>query len=158
MKQTDTHLFFARSYLSNWYSSPFRHAGQDFSCVEQGMMWCKANLFKDTETGNKILADGRPWKQKQLGRLVKNFDSGIWDINKENLVFNCCYAKFNQNLILKDKLLSTAPLTLAEASPWDKVWGVGLSEDNPLIIDPINWTGLNLLGQVLMKVREELNK
>lgn len=156
MLQTSTHLFFSRSYLSNWYKSLFTFQGHIFSCVEQCMMWSKANLFEDTEMKEKILKEPRPWKQKQLGRLIKNFDQELWDMGKEDIVFRCCYPKFNQNKVLGLQLLATDPLILVEASPWDKIWGCGLAETDPLIVDPLNWTGLNLLGITLMKVREEL--
>lgn len=55
-----------------------------------------------------------------------------------------------------DALVATGTTELVEASPFDKVWGVGLSADDPLIHDKRNWLGLNLLGKVLMQVRDKI--
>lgn len=56
---------------------------------------------------------------------------------------------------LLKKLLENS--NFVEASPYDKVWGVGLAEENPLILDEKNWRGENLLGKVLDKVKETLS-
>jgi ribA/ribD-fused uncharacterized protein len=57
---------------------------------------------------------------------------------------------------LRSLLLSTAPTELIEASPYDLIWGVGISERDPKIADKTQWRGLNLLGIALMKVRDVL--
>jgi len=64
------------------------------------------------------------------------------------------YLKFTQNLEFRNQLLETENRTLVEASPYDKIWGVGLEETNDLILDEKNWLGQNLLGKALMEVRE----
>ncbi len=43
-----------------------------------------------------------------------------------------------------------------EASPYDAIWGIGLTKDHSDANQPQNWKGLNLLGFVLMEVRDEL--
>ncbi len=65
-------------------------------------------------------------------------------------------AKFSQNKDLKIFLLSTGNKVLVEASPYDKVWGVGLTKQDENITDPNNWLGINLLGFALMTVRDML--
>jgi ribA/ribD-fused uncharacterized protein len=57
---------------------------------------------------------------------------------------------------LKDYLINTGNRIIVEASPVDRIWGVGLAADNPEIIDPNKWNGLNLLGYALMEVRDRL--
>jgi len=66
------------------------------------------------------------------------------------------YAKFSSSHFMKDAILSTYPKILVEASPYDKIWGVGLGENDDLILDEKNWDGMNLLGKALMNVRKEL--
>jgi ribA/ribD-fused uncharacterized protein len=44
-----------------------------------------------------------------------------------------------------------------EASPLDRVWGIGLTADDPRAADPSSWLGLNLLGEALMEVRSRLS-
>lgn len=119
------------------------------------MMAQKAKLFKDQNTLKCIMHETDPKKIKKLGRDVKNFDEKIWNKNKYNIVYKGNYAKFSQNIYLKKYLLSTKDKTIVEASPYDKVWGIGFSEKNVNINDQTEW-GENLLGKILMKVREEL--
>lgn len=45
---------------------------------------------------------------------------------------------------------------MVEASPLDKIWGVGLAEDDPKIKHRQNWKGKNLLGEILTRIRDEL--
>jgi ribA/ribD-fused uncharacterized protein len=89
---------------------------------------------------------------------VRNFDVSIWNSKAKNIVYKGNYAKFNQNEHLKKILLSTGNKILVEASPYDAIWGVGMSEDNPDIYDSKKWKGTNWLGEVLMQVREDLSK
>jgi ribA/ribD-fused uncharacterized protein len=47
---------------------------------------------------------------------------------------------------------------LVEASPLDRIWGIGLSASDPRAADPEQWLGLNLLGQALMEARSILRE
>ena len=49
-------------------------------------------------------------------------------------------------------------MTPFEASPVDRIWGIGLSRDDPRAQSPVEWRGLNLLGFALMAVRQQLEK
>lgn len=142
------------SYLSNWYPCTFEINGIQYNCVEQFMMACKANIFGDTQTLERVMSSTNPSEQKRLGKQVLGFSDEVWDTWKERVVFQGCLAKFDQNLDLKSKLLSTKGKKLVEASPYDKIWGIGISEDDPKRFDESKW-GQNLLGKVLMKVREQ---
>lgn len=145
--------------FSNWYPSKFIVDGISYWCVEQYMMAQKAKLFDDYETLSEIMQSKYQKEIKALGRKVHNFDSKIWDENKEKIVYEGNFAKFSQNPNLRQKLLDTKDAILAEASPFDKIWGIGLSErDGVIIYNPNNWQGENLLGFILMKVRKELKK
>ena len=114
-------------------------------------MFQKALLFNDFEIANQILNEIDVRKIKALGRKVKNFNNELWDIHKENFMYNACYAKFSQNDRLKDFLLSTGNCEIVEASPVDNIWGIGFSSDKAM--ENIGKWGQNLLGKTLMKVR-----
>lgn len=117
-------------------------------------MFQKAMLFNDFEIAEQILNETDVRKIKALGRKVKNFNNELWDIHKENFMYNACYAKFSQNAKLKDFLLGTDNSEIIEASPVDNIWGIGFSSDKAM--ENIDQWGQNLLGKCLMKVRAVL--
>lgn len=158
MKETDTHVFFFNGgdFLSNFYRSPFVVNGIRYSCNEQYIMAQKALLFGDIDACNNILACTSPHDMKQYGRRVKNFDEKIWLENRDKILYDGLYAKFTQNKILYENLKKTGIKTLVEASPYDKIYGVGLAENDPKILDENNWRGENLLGYTLMRVRASI--
>lgn len=150
-------LFFSeRDQFSNWFISEFEVKGVRFNCVEQFMMFCKAKLFGDELTAEKILAVAHPRDQKALGRSVAGYDDTVWCERRGRIVAHGCYAKFAQNPVLRDALLATGNTVLVEASPYDRIWGVGLAEHDPRVLDPRQWKGQNLLGVALIEVREKL--
>jgi ribA/ribD-fused uncharacterized protein len=140
-------------FLSQWYCSPFIENGIFFNCAEQYMMYRKAVLFKDEETGKKIVLETNPMKQKQLGRMIHGFVNKVWLENQEEIVKQGNRLKFQQNPDLLKKLCQTEG-ELVEASPYDDIWGIGMDETNPKVYDRSKW-GLNLLGKILMELREE---
>jgi len=99
-----------------------------------------------------------PAQQKQLGRAVNNFDSALWNQHKFGIVWSGNYLKFSQHEDLRRRLLSTGDKIIVEASPVDRVWGIGLAAQDERILDPTNWRGQNLLGKVLMSVRQAVSE
>ncbi|MFP3647026.1 NADAR family protein [Paraburkholderia sp. SIMBA_054] len=160
MRKVDnfTLFFGGDDALSNWHPCRFSYHGVDFTSVEQFMMFSKAKLFGDENAAAEILAARHPKDQKAIGRGVKGFDLATWEGKRESIVYVGCREKFAQNPGLRSLLLATAPTELVEASPYDRIWGVGLGERDPLILDKANWRGTNLLGITLMKVRETLSR
>ena len=149
--------FFWSGPFSQWHPSSFKDsAGIKYSCAEQYMMYQKALVFNDMERAEAILKTGNPKEQKRLGRLVANYDDALWVPKAEDIVYQGSYYKYTQNLNLKKLLFVTAGTTLVEASPRDNRWGVGLSEDDPRILDPATWRGENKLGFILTKLRDNL--
>ena len=71
-------------------------------------------------------------------------------------MYQAMHLKFSQDEKLKGFLLSTSGNRLIEASATDKFWGVGLSLRNPDLFKETKWTGKNLAGQMLERVRQEL--
>lgn len=140
--------------FSNWYKKSFEHDGIKFNCSEQYMMYAKAVIFGDEEIAEKVLKEKDPKKQKALGRKVKNFDPGQWMAVCQDVMVPALVSKFEQDPYALEVLLSTGDATIVEASPLDKIWGIGLASDDPRAMDPSKWKGQNLLGIVLMKARD----
>lgn len=146
------------SCLSQWWQSDFKVDGIKYWCMEQFMMVEKAKVFNDPVIRKKIL-DCRNQKDiKSLGRQVKRFDENIWQKNRESIVVRGNIEKFSQDSKLKQYLVSTGDKVLVEASPYDKIGGIGLDEGDSAAKKPASWKGLNLLGFALMEVRDQLNK
>jgi len=142
--------------FSQWYPCPFVVDGVSYNCAEQYMMARKAFVFGDEKAREKIMASFSPMAIKKLGRGVRNFNPYVWNVNKDEIVKKANIAKFSQNQKLKDILLSTGDKILVEASPYDRIWGIGLAEDSPSAILPDKWCGENRLGFILMEVRKIL--
>lgn len=120
------------------------------------MMAEKARLFGDHASASAILAAGSPKQAKQIGREVSGFDPAIWDREKMRVVTEGNLQKFSQNKPLKEFLISTRDSILVEASPVDRIWGIGLAADDERAENPLLWRGENLLGFALMETREKL--
>ena len=131
MKDREKFTFFWGGPFSQWYLAPFNLEGQFYNTAEQYMMAEKARLFKDTECRQAILEARKPDQQKRLGRLVKGFDQAVWDVQARNIVYRGNRAKFTTHRDLLQLLLDTEGTTLAEASPLDIVWGIGLAAITP---------------------------
>lgn len=142
--------------FSNWHPSCFTFLGKRFATSEQYMMWEKARVFGDVPSEQKILCARTPKEAKALGRKVSGFDPDLWSSVCRPLMVCGLRQKFLQNPAAMDVLLSTGSATIAEASPTDSIWGIGLGPDDPLVSDPSAWRGTNFLGQVLMQTRSDL--
>jgi ribA/ribD-fused uncharacterized protein len=146
------------SCLSQWYASPFEIEGETYRTAEHWMMACKARLFSDDDTAQRILESTDPKSAKALGRLVRDFDGDVWNELCRGLVTEGNIAKFGQNRPLREFLCGTADQVLVEASPSDRIWGIGLAATDERARHPDTWRGQNLLGFALMDVREALMK
>lgn len=144
------------SCLSQWWHAPFVVDGITYATAEHFMMAGKARLFGDTEAAERIVATGHPQRAKALGRLVRHFDEATWLDHRYDLVVRGNLAKFGQHEELRAFLLGTARRVLVEASPVDRVWGIGLAATDDRARQPSRWRGLNLLGFALMDVRAAL--
>ncbi len=146
----------SKSCLSQWQKCEFEVDGVNYNCAEQYMMAEKARIFGDEETRQRIMAEEDPDTIKQLGREAKGFDPAVWDEQKFNVVVKGNMAKFGQNPDLQAFLLATGTQILVEASPYDRVWGIGMKEGDKDIEKAEKWFGNNLLGFALMVVRDQL--
>ena len=142
------------SVFSNFHPSKFTMNGLVFTSNEQYYQYKKAEFFQDSVKMKMILSAQTPGLQKKLGCSIDDFDKEEWSTVSRQHMFNGCYGKFAQNPSLSSKLKSTDGWTLVEASPSDLIWGIGLSRFNPSSSNRDNWRGQNLLGQVLMEIRD----
>ncbi|WP_030169774.1 NADAR family protein [Spirillospora albida] len=143
-------------YLSQWYPSPFTVDGVTYATAEHYMMAGKARLFGDGETAEKIIAASHPNEVKALGRRVRGFEEDVWAANRASIVVEGNIAKFSQNPEMGAYLTGSGGRVLVEASPLDRIWGIGLAADDPRAGRPREWRGENLLGFALMAVRDRL--
>ncbi|MFD5831676.1 NADAR family protein [Lentzea sp. NPDC060358] len=143
--------------LSQWWPCTFVADGREFPSAEHYMMWRKALLFDDAAVAAQILAARTPAEAQVLGRRVAGFSDDVWESSRLGIVVDGNLAKFGQDPALRSYLLGTGSRVLVEASPRDRVWGIGLAESDPRAADPSAWLGLNLLGEALMEVRAKLS-
>ena len=142
--------------LSQWWPAAFTVDGVAYSSAEHFMMTAKALVFGDTGAAERIRAAPHPGAAKALGRQVRGFDEKQWAERRFDLVVAGNVAKFSQHPDLRDFLLVTGSRVLVEASPLDRIWGIGLAADDDEATSPAHWRGLNLLGFALMEVRHRL--
>lgn len=167
MKVTDKHVFFYsyKDMFSNHFRSDYkfclpRHEAKGvwFTTGEHMMMYEKAELFGDEWTAKAILAVHRPHEAKMLGRGVKGFDNAIWEEKRSNIVENVCYCRLVYDTTLRIEAIQhrLAGRKFVEASDRDRIWGIGLNEDHPMIHEEENWLGLNLLGKAWDRATDAL--
>jgi len=147
-----------QSCLSNWYSAKFTVDGIEYPNTEHFMMAEKARLFGDETIRGQILKAGSPCAAKSLGRKVLGFDEATWRAHRFGIVVAGNHAKFAQNSQMGEFLRRTGSKVLVEASPQDRIWGIGMGRDDEHADNPLLWKGLNLLGFALMEVRSRLIK
>lgn len=154
MEQVSQYHFFWQSGnpFSNHFMHDFYVNGIKYNCVEQYMMAMKARVFGDVTSWASIMNADYPQKQKNLGRLVKNFDDSVWSAVSIPIVTTGCLAKFGSDKWLKKLLIATGDKTIVEASPYDRIWGIGYSEE--LAMQNIENWGENRLGTILTNIRE----
>lgn len=142
--------------FSQWWPGEFTEDGRAFASAEHYMMAHKAWLFGDEASAERILEAGHPAEAQRLGRRVLGFDEETWKAHRFAIVTRGNLAKFGQHPELRRFLLGTRGKVLVEASPMDRIWGIGLGAEDPAAHSPAAWRGLNLLGFALMAARERL--
>ncbi len=140
-------------YLGNWYTAPFTIEGKLFHNSEHYFMWKKVMLFEPTQE-DKILVATDSKTMKDIGQKIKNYDDAIWSAERYKIMVESLMHKFSQNEDLKKRLLATGTCDLVEASPFDKIWGIGITKSQALA--GVKGKGQNLLGKALMEVRNKM--
>ena len=148
-------FFGGSSVFSNFFPAKYVLYGVEFPSTEHGFMWSKAVTFSDSEYAEKILQEKDPRKAKKLGRKVRNFNDDVWNKVSYNIMKSHNEAKFTQNDDLKKILLGTKNKKLIEASPFDRLWGIGYSKHKALT--NINKWGKNLQGTLLEEIKKSFS-
>ena len=155
--ENNKYKFFWKGILSNFAHTQYISWDEiEFCCVEQEFMYRKAIYLRDIETSREIMKTTNPKVIKKLGREVKGYDDSLWSEVREGFMYQACLSKFTQHQEARRELLSYPGRVFVEASPYDTIWGIGLSEDDPRAIDSDQWRGKNLLGQILTKIRDQI--
>lgn len=145
--------------FSNWYQAEFEYAGRHFANSEQFMMYHKVLAFRKYDLADQIMHTKDPAKCKKIaGKKFPEFDPALWDRIGGTIVKRGVKAKFTQNPDIQQTLLDTENALLAECSPYDLKWGIGIDIKDPDRTVIAKWKGQNLLGRILMEVREELRQ
>lgn len=148
--------YFYGGYCSQWYPAKFVFKEVTYTSSEQWMMAMKAASMNDYLSYTKIMNSTDPQYMKQVGRNIKKYDDEKWSKQRYDIVVFGNYLKFNQNHELREWLINTKDQMIVEASPIDKIWGIGLSVEDAR--GGKKWQGDNLLGKAIMEVREKLNR
>ena len=155
----DKAIAFYGGIFSQWAMSKFsvviEGTSVEVNCAEQAMMLKKAAVFNDTESYIKILKSTSPKEQKAYGRLVKNFDANAWSAMSYDWIVQVSVDKFTQNPQWLELMILTDPYELVEASPYDRIWGTGVSEEDTDFSKRNTW-GTNWLGEALMDARKKI--
>ena len=150
------HEYGPNGWFSNWYPAVFTVDGVTYLNAEQYLMHRKALCCGDTATAAKVMENPDPKTVKLLGRAITPYDDAKWAAARQEVIYRGLLAKFGQNSGLKHQLLATGDALIAECSPNDRIWGIGLPLDDPRCQDPAQWQGESILGRALMRVRDTL--
>ncbi|HYX32000.1 MAG TPA: NADAR family protein, partial [Oligoflexus sp.] len=146
------------SCLSQWHVAPFVIENHCYPTAEHFMMAEKARLFNDGDARQQIMDADQPGLAKKSGRLITGFDEATWNRERFSIVVRGNLEKFKRNEHLRLYLLQTGDKILVEASPYDRIWGIGMGREHPHASNPLRWEGENLLGFALMEVRRRLRE
>lgn len=143
-----------------WWFSNFTFRGMRHATAEHAMMYTKAKMFDDQQAMDAIREERQPHAVKAIGRQVLGFDGAKWDAESYELVRDINLEKYRQDKRLLDWLKTLPKNTVfVEASPFDRIWGIGLADDGTTDLSNIaNWQGMNKLGFAITEVFQELVK
>ena len=141
--------------LSNFHLAPFCMDGVEYISSEQYIQACKAKYFGDSDTLCKILGSTTSIECKEISRNIRNYDDNKWEQVAGNLCHPGIRAKFAQNPIVLNTLLTkTGDKRIVECAS-DRLWGTGLPLSDPDCLDRMKWISQGILGQILEDIRNE---
>ena len=140
--------------FSNFYPAKFTYDEHDFVTSEQALMYAKAKLMKDEDSAQRILKAVKPAACKALGRRITPYDDELWAAKRVAMMVDILTCKFGQDAELRRVLLDTGTAVIAEASPRDRIWGIGIGVEAAQ--RGTKWRGSNHLGNALMEARTRL--
>lgn len=140
------------SILSSFFMTSFEVDGTSFNCVEQYYQHTRAIAYKNYAKAKKIIQCTDPRRIKEIGDGVK-YDAD-WLPSRVSTLYTGAMAKFQQNPSLAIALISTGSSNLYEATT-DRFFGCGIGLQSKKWANK-SWTGENVAGRILMKIRAEL--
>lgn len=153
-KEIDDGIVYRGEYstFSNFFPAPFSLDGISYAHVEQHYQSIKALHHNVPETADRIMNMSNPLRIKSLGDSIESDDA--WIKRRMLVLYDGVRAKFEQNLVLQDELLSTEGKHLYEATT-DIYFGCGIGFDSKRWQNK-DWSGENVAGLIVRKVRDEL--
>ena len=128
--------------FSNFSSHAIVIDGQRWPTTEH---YFQAQKFDDTAYREKIRSASTPKRAAELGRSRSMPLRANWESEKDEVMYRAVRAKFEPHAELRTLLISTGTEEIIENAPGDYYWGCGK-----------DGSGRNMLGQILVRVREEL--
>jgi ribA/ribD-fused uncharacterized protein len=152
----DAMVFYSKhSVFSNFHAMPVTVEGKTYVCNEQYFQQAKALMFNDINTATKIMEQTDPLKMSQLGKTVKGFDKTVWAKQAPQVLYRVNSAKYEQNEVAQQALLNTGKKKIGEGSP-HPTFGTGVHIFSKTALDQTTWSGENVMGQILEKIRHNL--
>ena len=148
-------VFFGKdSVYSNLHmATPITIDGQKFSCNEQYYTYCLAKFFRDETTAQKVMQTEDPYELVKMHKNVSNYDAHKWQPEADRTPYLANTAKYTQHMEARTTLLNTGKDEIGEAS-YSKRWGIGIPIQDRRALERRNWTGQNVMGNILMRIRD----
>lgn len=120
------------------------------------MAYKRAKLSGQKHLINRALLARDPVEAKAILNMLRTDHYEEWKKDLSTIATEGLQAKFRQNRFLGDYLCATAPFTIGEASK-NQQWGIGLTLEDNQVLDKSKWKKQgNLLGRLLMKLRNQM--
>jgi ribA/ribD-fused uncharacterized protein len=153
-------LFFTKeSPMSNHFKCKFTIDDVVYTSAEQFYVHKTAQFFGDAVMADEIMKQTDPVQHKRSLRKIKNYDHARWhQEGAKKVMKEAMLAKFSQNPDVQQFLINTGDKVIAESNPTDLYWGTGLSIWANDAAKKDQWKGGNQAGQLLMEVRDTVQK
>jgi ribA/ribD-fused uncharacterized protein len=142
--------------FSSFYDTTFKLDDVEYKNAEQAFQAIRAKTFGDDESFKKILKSKSAQSAKSFGNKIEKFDEEVWNAQRDNVMRSILRAKFSQNPTIRKQLLDSGNGMIANADPRENYWGIGTSAGTSIAKNPAKWKGKNMMGKLLMELRDEL--
>lgn len=140
--------------LSNFYQCDMKALGREWKqkCIEHIYQWWRADKAGRTQLAEDIIDAEHGGRAKQLSKELPEDQSDLKE--RVSMMKHLIGLKADQVPIFRDTLLDSKEY-IAEATS-DRVWACGLSPKFAMLTKPHYWPGQNILGNIMMEVKEKL--
>lgn len=145
-------------YMSLEWPVIITYNGTRYKSAKHALLGELAKSFKDMAMFGRIQATEDPEALAYNYADSKGVIKEAWDSKRAELVQKITREKYKQNPELGEKLLETGDVVIAADVIDDTLFGIGRSMEDPKAMKPRKWTGQNLLGKTVEKVRNQLHK